>query len=103
MKGRVGLGGRVLGIQFVQGGDERLGDEPSPVTAEMTASVGHLRQPGGGPGRNGGARGDATGHGRSPRSAGWEPAVTRSATAERGSLPVTRLSPTSTASAPAAA
>ena len=40
---------------------------------------------------------------RSPRSAGCSPAVTRSATAERGSLPVTRLSPTSTASAPAAA
>ena len=44
-----------------------------------------------------------SGHPRSPRSAGCEPAVTRSATADRGSLPVTRLSPTSTASAPAAA
>ena len=39
----------------------------------------------------------------SPRSAGCAPAVTRSATALRGSLPVTRLSPTRTASAPAAA
>ena len=46
------------------------------------------------------------GHGRTYfpcRSAGWAPAATRSATAARGSRPVTRLSPTKTASAPDAA
>src|SRR5262249_21004901 len=128
LESRVRLHGRVLRIQLGQGRDERLRDEPAAVAPEMTARVGVQGGNGGaaagcsaaggdgaacGGGAAGGggaiggngsaAGGDATAHGRSPRSAGWDPAVTRSATAERGSLPVTRLSPTSTAFAPAAA
>ena len=94
---RVGLGRSVFAGQFVQRGHQRLGREPAAVRAEVPQP----RVPGR-PGR-GGRRGRWSGHPRSPRSAGCEPAVTRSATALRGSLPVTRLSPTSTASAPAAA
>src|SRR5690606_14891272 len=67
------------------------------------------RGPGRGEARSGAGRG-TSGHGRrSPgqprpwRRAGWAPAATRSATAARGSRPVTRDSPTRTASAPALA
>ena len=90
-----------------------LGD-PDRADHEVAGGVGHRGDVGlGGAGVRrvprrhgslpGGLRGGRLGHPRSPRSAGCEPAVTRSATAQRGSFSVTRLSPTSTASAPDAA
>src|SRR6185437_10694381 len=111
----------VGGRQFVQRRYQRLGREPAAVgdtgrlagpallgdpdradheVARGVGNRGNIRLGGRGvlPGRR-----DRLGHPRSPRSAGCDPAVTRSATAHRGSLPVTRLSPTSTASAPEAA
>ena len=119
----------VGGGQFVQRRHQRLGGEPSAVgdarglagpallgdpdraDHEVTGDVGHRGDVGLGGlcllaelclladlSVLGGGR-----HPRSPRSAGCEPAVTRSATAQRGSFSVTRLSPTSTASAPDAA
>ena len=95
---RVGLGRRVLAGQVVQRGHQRLRREPAAVRAEVPWLAVRPARP-----RCRRRGGGWPGHPRSPRSAGCEPAVTRSATALRGSLPVTRLSPTSTASAPAAA
>ena len=108
----------VGGGQLVQRRHQRLGREPAAVgdawclagpallgdrhraDHEMTGGVGDR----GNVGLGGlGVRRGRLGHPRSPRSAGCEPAVTRSATAQRGSFSVTRLSPTSTASAPDAA
>src|SRR5216683_4888607 len=95
-------------------GPALLGD-PDRADHEVAGDVGHRGDVGlGGPGGPGllgglgllgllGAGGNRAGQPRSPRSAGCEPAVTRSATAQRGSFSVTRLSPTSTASAPDAA
>ena len=104
---RVRLRRGVLLDQLVQGRGQRLGGEAAAVAAEVAGGVGHGRARLSRAGRrSGGSSGSGCsggGHQRSPRSAGWEAAVTRSATAVRGSLPVTRLSPTSTASAPAAA
>ena len=36
---RVGSGGEVSLLQLLDGGDERLGDEPPPVRAEVAAGV----------------------------------------------------------------
>src|SRR6478735_11423033 len=74
----------------------------------VAATRRRVRVPGARPGRAKHALRDAGGgHGRGQprpcRSAGWAPAATRSATAARGSRPVTRDSPTRTASAPALA
>ena len=95
---RIGFRGGIGPGEFVQRGHQRLGREPAAERAEMAGAVGLAFRCG--MGRRPSVR---KGHFRSPRSAGCEPAVTRSATAARGSLSVTRLSPTSTASAPAAA
>ena len=119
----------VGGGQFLQRRHQRLGREPAAVgdagrlarpallgdpdraDHEVAPDVGHGRDIGlGGRGGRGALflgygrlRRGRLGHPRSPRSAGCDPAVTRSATAQRGSFSVTRLSPTSTASAPEAA
>ena len=79
--------------ELVERGDQRLGDEPAAVGAEVP---GRVRDVGAG------CRSCRAGH-RSCLRAGCAPAATRSATAERGSRPVTRDSPTRTASAPARA
>ncbi len=89
---------RVGSRQLVQGGDQRLRDEATAEHAEVPGGIGR----GCGP-RDEAEVGQVRGHGRPWRNAGWAPAVTRSCTACRGSPPVTRLSPTSTASAPALA
>ena len=113
-----------FGRQLVEGGDECFRDEPSAVASEMTGRVGDERARGGVVRRFDGhdwnsrwtkrdgreqsappsrVHRRAVAH-REPRGvAGWAPAVTRSATACRALDAVTRPSPTSTASAPAAA
>ena len=88
----IGAGRGVGGGELVEGGDERLGDEPAAVRAEVAGGVGAGE----------GVGGDR-GHESQPRAEGWLPAVTSSATAARGSPPVTTPSPTRTASAPQAA
>ena len=90
---RVGAGGGVGGGELVERGDERLGDEAAAVRAEVAGGVGadEARQV------------RCVGHESWPRAEGWLPAVTSSATAARGSPPVTTPSPTRTASAPQAA
>ena len=97
-EGRIGLGRGVGRGQLVERLDECLGHEASAVGTEVTAVVGQ--------GLLAGVGREGRGAQRSPLtclSAGWVPAATRSATATRGSSPVTRVSPTSTASAPARA
>src|SRR5665811_1999720 len=88
----------VRGLELVERRDQRLGDEPPAEVAEVRAFL-MLERPSH-------PRGTVrvawlTGHGRTARSAGCEPAATRSASAARGLPPVTSASPTSTASAPA--
>jgi len=100
LKGLVGHRVPVSRVELVEGGNERLGDEASAVAAEVARRVRHQsgrrQERRFGPGHAGGHR---TGLG----VAGWLPAVTSSATASRGLFWVTSPSPTSTASAPAAA
>ena len=113
LESRIGLGREVGSGEFREWRHQRLGGQLTAIRAKMASCVGHRRRPWRYRRmrrawllralpcwRGHGAR---RGHPRSPRSAGCEPAVTRSATADLGSRPVTRLSPTSTASAPAAA
>src|SRR5690606_15023221 len=89
--GELGLEGRVVaqlaprGVELVEGGDQRLGDEAPPEPAEVRPLG--VRQA----------------HGRTARSDGCAPAATMSATACRGEPCVTRASPTRTTSAPARA
>ncbi len=82
---RVGESRAIRDREFVERRDERLRDEPAAERAEVARRVWQLA------------------HRWPCRNAGWAPAVTRSATACRGSLSVTRPSPTRTASAPAEA
>src|SRR5690606_31337112 len=102
---RVLLGLGVGASDLVERGDERLGHEPAAEDAELAPGVGVVAayavagEVGGGEDRA------LVCHCYpsapwSGRVAGWAPAVTSASTALRGSLPVTRLSPTSTASAP---
>ena len=77
-------GGDELGLKLVECECQRLGHEPTAEFAELVGNRRHLRP-------------------QSRVTDGCAPAVTRSCTAFCGSPPVTRLSPTSTASAPSAA
>ncbi len=83
---RVQRGGPVGGVELLQRRHECLGHEAPAVRPESAGS-----EPG------------AHRCCRECLMAGWAPAVTSSATAARGLATVTRLSPTSTASAPALA
>src|SRR5258708_40058642 len=107
LKFRVGFSRLVGGGEFLERGHERLRGQPPAERAEValrgrpprTAPLARNRMVSRRAGRPGGPELPP----RSVPSAGCEPAATKSATADLGSLPTTRLSPTSTASAPAAA
>ena len=90
----------VGGGQLVQGGDQRLRDEPAPVAAEVPAGVGLVAGRGGDAVAGLDRRPRARGHRTILEHDGWKPAATSPRTAARGSPLVTRPSPTSTASAP---
>ncbi len=104
LEDRIGLGRLVCGGEFLKRRHERFRRQPPAERAKMPGSARRSRYFG-----NtlvGRCLRRRCRHELPPRSvfsAGWEPAATRSATADLGSLPTTRLSPTSTASAPAAA
>src|SRR5690606_38515623 len=85
----LGVGLELLprGGEVVESGDERLGHE-APAELPEVGALG---------------RGERAGHGRTARSAGWEPAAAMFATAWRGLPSMTRASPTRTTSAPARA
>ena len=103
-----GLG--VLRVELVERGDQRLGDEPAAVSAEVAALSGTwpdgLRDPVGSPAARGAARWLSRCIGRQPRpcwsTTGAQPAADQ--VGDRGAAGrslVTSPSPTSTASAPA--
>ena len=92
----VGHRGGVRRVEFVECRDQRLRNEPPTERAEMSVGIGQFRALTGAP-----VDAWRACHYRPCRSAGCAPAVTRSATACRGSLSVTKPSPTRTASAPA--
>ena len=91
---RIAPGRGVLGVQLVEGLDQRLGDEPAAVGPEVAGLVRDGRA------RQGVAPARSSGGLHAARSA---PAATSSATVACGSAPLTQASPASTASAPAAA